>query len=61
MFFLTLFVNPFVGEGAHGWVVDTAGHRGGSIQQGLGCWPTIGLFWAPVTSTCDKCCSLFIS
>ena len=28
-------------------VVDTAGHRGGSILQGLGCWPNEGLFWAP--------------
>ena len=33
--------------GARGWVVDTAGHGGGSIWQGLGCWSTARLFWAP--------------
>ena len=33
--------------GAHGWVMDTAGHGSGSILQGLGCWPTVQLFWAP--------------
>ena len=27
-----------------GWVVDTAGHGSGSSRQGLGCWPTVGLF-----------------
>ena len=26
--------------------MDTAGHEGGSILQRLGCWPTVGLFWA---------------
>ena len=40
------FVYPFVGVGAPARVVDTAGHEGGSILQGLGCWPTIGPFWA---------------
>ena len=25
--------------------MDTAGHQGGTIRQGLGCWPTVGLFW----------------
>ena len=40
-------VYPFIGVGARGWVVDTAGHGGGSNLQGLGSWPTIGLFWAP--------------
>ena len=44
----------FVGAGACGWVVDTAGHGGGSIPQGLGCWPTVGLFWAP-NLNCDEC------
>ena len=44
----------FVGAGARSWVVDTAGHRGDSILQGLGCWPTVGLFWAP-DLTCDEC------
>ena len=39
-------VYPFVGAGACGWVVDTLGHEGGSMLQGLGCWPTAGLFWA---------------
>ena len=28
-----------------GLIVDTAGHKGGSILQGLGCWPSVGLFW----------------
>ena len=37
----------WAGGGARGWVVDTASHGGGSIWQGLGCWPTAGLFWAP--------------
>ena len=41
------FVYPFVEVGAHGWFVDTAGQVGDSIRQGLGCWPAIGLFWAP--------------
>ena len=41
------FVNLLVGVGACGWVVDTTGHGGGSTLQGLGCWPTVGLFWAP--------------
>ena len=45
---LIYFVHPFVGVGAHGWVVDIAGHGGSSIWQRLGCWPAIGLFWAPV-------------
>ena len=40
----------------HGWVVDTAGQGGGSILQGLGCWPTVGLFNGHLTSTCDECC-----
>jgi len=44
---LILFFYPFAGAAARRWVVDTAGHRGGSIQQGLGCWQTAGLFWAP--------------
>ena len=49
---LFYFVCPLVEAGgsglrAQGWVVDTAGHEGGYTQQGLGCWPTIGLFWAP--------------
>ena len=41
-----LFGYPFIGAGACGWVVDTAGHGSGSILQGLGCWPTAGLFYA---------------
>ena len=44
---LFYFVYPLVEAGAQSWVVDTAGHEGGYTQQGLGCWPTIGLFWAP--------------
>ena len=40
------FVYPLVVAGARGWVLDTAGHRGGSILQRLGCRPTVGLFWA---------------
>ena len=43
---LIFFVYPFVGAGTCGWVVDTAGHDVGSILQGLGCWPTVGVFWA---------------
>ena len=39
-------VYPFIGAGACAWVMDTAGHDGGSILQGLSCWPTVGLFWA---------------
>ena len=38
------FAYPFIGVGACGWVVDTAGHVAGSILQGLDCWPTVGLF-----------------
>ena len=37
-----------VGAGARGWVVDTAGHGGGSILQGLGC--------SPIVESCDECC-----
>ena len=37
-----LFVYLLAGTEAYGWVVDTAGHRGGSIPQRLGCWPTAG-------------------
>ena len=44
-YFVYLFIEE--GGGACGWVVDTPGHRGGSILHGLGCWPTVGLFWAP--------------
>ena len=36
---LILFVYHFLEAGARGWVVDTAGHRGRSIWQGL--------FWPP--------------
>ena len=36
-------VCPCVGAGARGWVVDTAGHGGGSILQGLGCSPIVEL------------------
>ena len=54
---LFYFVYLFVGVGAHGWVVDTAGQGGGSILQGLGCWPTVGLFYfGHLTSTCKECC-----
>ena len=35
------------GVGPNGWVVDTAGNEGGSILQGLRCWSTVRLFWAP--------------
>ena len=34
---------PCIGAGARGWVVDTAGHRGGSILQGVGCSPSVEL------------------
>ena len=51
---LILFVYPFAGAGL--WIVNTAGHGGGSIWHGLGCWPTAGLFQVPQTSTCDLCC-----
>ena len=44
---LILFFYLFAGAAARGWVVDTAGHGGGSMQQWLGCWQTAGLFWAP--------------
>ena len=44
---LILFVYLFTGAAPRGWVVDTAGHRGGSIQQGLRFWQTTGLIWAP--------------
>ena len=43
---LFYFVYLSIGAGACGWVVDTVGHGGGSILQGLGCSPTVGLFWA---------------
>ena len=36
-------VHSCVGVGARGWVVDTAGHGGGSILQGLGCTPIVKL------------------
>ena len=45
MFLLSnFFAYPFIGAGACGWVVDTAGHRAGSILEGLSCWQTVGLF-----------------
>ena len=34
--YILIFVYPFVGAGARSWVVDTAGHRGDSIPQGVG-------------------------
>ena len=34
---------PGIGAGARGWVVDTAGHGGGSILQGFGCLPSVEL------------------
>ena len=43
---LFYFAYPFIGARACPWVMDTAGHEGGSILQGLSCWPTVGLFWA---------------
>ena len=43
---LFCFVYLFIGAGVRAWVMDTAGHEGGSILLGLGCWPTVGLFWA---------------
>ena len=39
---LIFFVYPFVLAGACGWVLDTAGHEGGSILQGLG---TVHYLW----------------
>ena len=42
---LILFVYPFAGAGL--WMVNTAGHGGGSIWHGLACWPTAGLFQVP--------------
>ena len=47
---LFYFVYLFIGARARDWVVDTAGHGGHSILQGLGCWPTVGLF-GHLTST----------
>ena len=44
---LLIFVYPFARAGTGGWVVETAGYGGGSIWQGLGCWPTVRLLWAP--------------
>ena len=44
---LFYFVYPFIGAGARGWVVDTAGLGGWSILEGLDWLPTIELFWAP--------------
>ena len=41
---LFYFVYPFIGAGACGQVVDTAGYEGGSILQGLAYWPIVGLF-----------------
>jgi len=41
---LFYFVYPFIGAGVCGWLVDTAGNRGGSILQGLGCKAIIELF-----------------
>ena len=49
-------VYPFVGAGAHGWVVDTAGHEGGSIQQGLGWVGLLANHRVVLTSTCNECC-----
>ena len=45
MLVLSYFVLFFacIGAGARGWVVDTAGHGGGSILQGLGCSPSVEL------------------
>lgn len=43
----------FIGVGAYGWVIDTAGHRSASNLQELGCWLTVGLF-GHLTSTCDE-------
>ena len=40
---LFCFVCPCIGAGARGWVVDTAGHGGGPILQGLGCLPIVEL------------------
>ena len=34
---LIYFIYPLAGVGAHGCVVDTTAHGGGSIRQGLGC------------------------
>ena len=34
---------PCIGAGARGLVVDTAGHGGGSILQGLGCSSSVEL------------------
>ena len=34
---LIYFIYPLARVGAHGCVVDTAAHGGGSIGQGLGC------------------------
>ena len=47
---------PCIGAGARGWVVDTAGHGGGSILQGVGCSPSVELSFGHLTSTCDECC-----
>lgn len=38
---------PLLGAGAHGWVLNTAGHEVGSTWQGLGHLPTVGLVCAP--------------
>lgn len=48
-----LFYYLFIGVGAYGWVIDTAGHRSASALQGLSCWLTVGLF-GHLTSTCDE-------
>ena len=41
---LILFVYPFIGAGARGWVVDTAGHGVGlsaNCRAVLGTWPPL--------------------
>ena len=53
---LNLFVYPFVGPGAHGQVVCTAGYGGGSISgKGWVAGQPQGCF-GHLSSTCNECC-----
>ena len=44
--YFSLFIPSLGWRLVAGLIMDTAGHKGGSILQGLGCWPTVGLFLA---------------
>ena len=55
-YFVLFFFFPYIGAGARGWVVDTAGHGGWFHPAGVRLLAKCRVLCGHLTSTCDECC-----